>query len=411
MSLSRELREQYGSIQARMQEIVDAAEVENRNLTPAEAAEFTRCTTDQTDLRARITRQDALETSVGGVPFPMASDSELRSSLMNPSGPITSDAVEHARIINAYFRQGRSDMQPEDRRMLGNYLNVLQTTSGGAGGYLVPPAFRAGVVEAMKAYGGMRQVASVITTAEGQDLPFATNDDTGNVGEILAEGATASVLDASFGVRILKAHMFSSKVVRVSFQLLNDSAFPIDAFLTRIFATRIGRITNTYFTTGAGANEPSGILTDSTLGVTAAATGAVTYDEILDLIHSVDPVYRVGPGVGFMFHDTTLRELRQLKDGNGLPLWSDGTKAGEPSSLAGYGYTINQDMPTMATGNKSIVFGDMSAYYIRDVDQFSVLRLEELYATSAQVGFLAFSRHDGGLIDAGQNPVKHLVQA
>lgn len=421
MPNSRELRAERANLHTRMTEIVDRAESENRNLSGEESAEFTRIHNEQNDLLARIERMEQLEVTraeLDAVAAPQNGGS--RAPVGGAAGftiatPVEVDQearlAEHRRVFGNYLRLGLHDMAPEDRVVIRGYFNALQTTSGTAGGYLVPPAFRGGVVEAMKSFGGMRTVATVITTTEGQDLPFATNDDTGNVGEILSEGATASEQDVSFGVRVLKAYMYSTKVVRVSFQLLNDSAFDLEGFLRRTFATRLGRITNTHYTTGTGVNQPQGIATESTSGVTAAAQAAITFDELTDLEHSVDPSYRAMPGTRWMFHDNTLRELKQLKDGNGNYLWSAGTQSGEPDRLKGYAYVINQDVAQMATGTKAVFFGDLSSYYVRDVDGMMVLRLEELYALQAQVAFVGFMRTDGGLIDAGQNPVKHITMA
>lgn len=312
-----------------------------------------------------------------------------------------------------YARFGEARMTSQDRDALATYYNTaLQTNSGAAGGFTIAPGWANQLIEAMAAFGGMRRVATIISTSEGQDLPFATSDDTSNEGEILAEGATTTELAPTFGQVVLKAHVFSSKVVPISVTLLNDSAFNLEAYLTRVFARRIGSVANRFFTTGAGANEPMGLLTAATSGVSAASATAITWDEMIDLEHSVDPAYRAMPGVGYMFHDTTLRELKQLKDGEGRPFWSMGTANGEPDRIGGYRYVINQNMPQMTSTSKSVAFGDFSQYYIRDVEDMALMRFEDsVYGLKRQVAFVMFSRHDGGLIDAGTHPVKYLQQA
>jgi HK97 family phage major capsid protein len=409
---SRDLRVQRAKLQDRQQELVDRAESENRNLSAEEKAEFQGLHEDQNVMLERAERLETLENTRADLEsVASAENGGSRLRVMPDLTKPPSDQDDHNRLIMAYLRRGEKRMAPSDLDALGSYFNALETKSGPGGGYLVPPAFRAGVVEALKQYGGMRQVATVITTSEGQDLPFATDDDTGNEGEILAEGDEASEQDLAFGTRTLKAYVYSSKVVRVSVNLLNDSAFNLAGHLSKKFAQRVGRITNRHFTTGTGANQPMGITLDAPNGVTAAGQSAVTWDELIDLEHSVDPAYRTMPGVGYMFNDTTLRELKQIKDGEGRPLWTVSVREGEPDRINGYRYVINQDMPSMTTGLRAILFGDFSAYHIRDVDELMVMRLEELYALRRQVAFVAFSRHDGGLIDAGQGPVKHLVMA
>lgn len=418
MPTSLDLREKRANAWQQAKDLLDRIESENRSMTAEETAQFNAWDTEMTGYGTRISALEKLESVRFGTP--VAEDVYEKAGIERPGTTVPGKIVTpgdtspeamalHRDALMDYLRHGESGMHIDNKHILAGYRNAMQTTSGGAGGYLVPPAFRAGVIEAMKAFGGMRvSGAQIIGTAEGQDLPFATNDDTGNVGEILSEGATASEANPTFGQVILKAYVYSSKVVRVSNQLLNDSAFGLEGWLTGVFATRLGRITNQHFTSGSGANEPSGILGDATLGVTAAAVGAVTFDEIQDLIHSVDPAYRGAPSFGLMFHDQTLRDLKKLKDGDGQYLWSMGTTSGEPDRIAGVRYTINQDMPVMATGNKAILAGDFSNYVIRDVEGMVVRRLEELYALQNQVAFIAFSRHDGGLIDAGMHPVKYI---
>lgn len=407
---SVELRHERASIHDRMQKIVDLAEAENRNLNAEELVNFEAAHKEQNELMARIERLEQLEvTRADGddTPKPAAG-----GRLVVPTeADMDKEQAEHARAFSHYMRARNvnRDLSREDMEILNRPQNVLQTTSGAGGGYLVPPSFRAGVIEAMKAYGGMRTVATVITTSEGNDLNFATNDDTGNVGEILAEGATMSAQDTAFGMKTLKAYVYGSKVIRVSLQLLNDSAFALEPYLQRIGGTRIARIQNQHFTTGDGANKPVGVVPASTLGVTAAATGAFTYDELLALKHSVDPSYRTG--ARFMFHDNTLLRLKQMKDGESRPLWMAGTTTGEPDRIDGEPYTINQDMAQVATTTIPILYGAFENYYIRDVESMALMRLDELYALQLQAAFVVWTRADGALIDAGQNPIKYLQMA
>ena len=282
--------------------------------------------------------------------------------------------------------------------------------SGPAGQYTVAPGFVSSLERAMLAFGGMRQVADVMRTTSGNNMPWPTTNDTSNEGAIISENTAAGEQDVTFGQVIFYAHKYTSKLVQVPVELLEDSAFDLASEIGRMLGERLGRITNRHFTVGTGAGQPEGIVPGSTLGVTAASASAIAADEILDLIHSVDPSYRAG--AGFMMHDSILLHIRKLKDGNGQYLWSSGLTAGMPDRLAGYTITPNQHMQSsVATGTKTIVFGQLSKYKIRDVAGVRLVRLNERFADSDQVGFLAFSRHDAHLLDAGVAPVKHLIQA
>ena len=172
---------------------------------------------------------------------------------------------------------------------------------------------------------------------------------------------------------------------------------------------RLARTTNNAYTVADGSSKPSGVAQTSTAGVTAASATAITADELLDLYHSVDPAYRQGSQVAFMFNDTTFKEIRQLKDGNNQYLWQPGLSAGESGTLFGKPFIINQDVADTASSQKSVFFGDFSKYIIRDVRGIELVRLNERYAETRSTGFMMWLRTDGVLLVA--DAVKHIVQA
>ncbi|WP_459246969.1 phage major capsid protein [Streptomyces youssoufiensis] len=313
-------------------------------------------------------------------------------------------AAAYADAWRTWMRDGASELSSQERTALrtgwvdGKELRAQGVATGAAGGYLVPPAFRAKMVEAQKFFSSMRDVAEVITTETGATLPWPTNDDTANVGAILAENTQVTEQDVTLGQADIGAYTYTSKLVRVSLQLLNDSAFDMEDWLARKLGERIGRAQNAHFTTGTGTNQPEGVQTNAVVGKTGATgqTTSVTYDDLIDLIHSVDPAYRLGGRAAWMLHDTTLAAARKLKDGQNRPLWEPSVQVGVPDTLLGYRYSVNQDMPTMAANAKAILFGDFFAgYLIRDVQDVQLLRLAERYADYLQVGFLSFARTDG----------------
>jgi HK97 family phage major capsid protein len=320
-----------------------------------------------------------------------------------------------------YVRFGIAGLSDDDRaRMAGRYVgdprmgggvNIRAAQGGGTGaggGYAVPDEAMRPIVEAMKAFGGMRAVSTIVPTASGADLPIPTDNDTAVAGEIINENTSHNEGDITFGQVVLQSFLYSSKIVKVSRQLLQDSSVDLNVYIGRKLGQRIGRIQNTHFTTGDGSAKPRGVVTASTLGKTAAGAAAITYDEMVDLLHSVDPSYQ-GNG-RYMLNFTTLGLVRKLKDSANMPVWAPMAN-GMPDTILGRPYIINQDIPAATTGLKSVLFGDFSNYHIRDAGNVILLRLEERYADALQVGFLAFLRSDGDLVDAGTNPVKHLIQA
>lgn len=296
-------------------------------------------------------------------------------------------------------------------------LSVGTTT---AGGFTVPQGFVPALEQSLLWFGSMRVAGSIIRTDSGNPLPWPTASDTGNTGALLAENTATTEADPTFGQVVFQAYKYSSKMVQVSTELLEDSAFNMAAELGRMLGDRIGRILNTQFTTGTNSSQPMGLMSTAaasagnSVGVTAAATNAITAEEVMDLYHSVDIAYRNQPKTAFMAHDGIIKALRKLRESGttGQFLWQPGMQLGIPDRLLGAPVYTNNDMQaTLATGTKTLVFGNFDKYKIRDVTQMRLLRLNERYADSDQVAFVLFSRHDGRILDAGTDPFKYLIMA
>lgn len=320
----------------------------------------------------------------------------------------------YARAFDTFLRFGMEGLESDERKMVRAAWRTdsearAQSTVTTAGGYLVPEGYRNKLIERMKDFGAVQAVAEVLQTDSGNPLPWPTNDDTGNVGALLAENTQDSEQDLTLGTAQLGAYKYTSKITRVSIELLQDSAVDLDRLIPRKHGERIGRILNQHFTTGTGTNQPQGIVTGATSGVTAAAVAAITGDELISLQHSVDPAYRNARS-RFMLSDTALMAVRKLKDGNNAYLWQPSVQAGVPSTLLGAGYVINQDMAVPAAAVKSVLYGDFEAgYVVRIVRGIQAIRLTERYADFFQVGFVSFCRADGRTQDA--NAYKALTQA
>ncbi len=343
---------------------------------------------------------------------------EVNDRILNSLAP---EQREQATRYSAAFRNflihGERGLTTDDAAVLrtGRPQNAQSVGTGNLGGFLVPAGFGGELLEALRAFGGIRDVATIIQTASGANLPWPTVDETGQVGEIVAENQQASSQDVQFGTTGIGAYKWSSKVFTLPFELLQDQGpgIDIEAFVRRAAAARIARAQNAKYTNGTGVNEPTGMLTSASagkVGATGTATSP-TYEDMIDLEHSVDPAYRTMPGVGYMFHDFMLRQLKKLKDLSGYPLWLPGLSAKDPDTFLRYKYTINQDMPAPAANAKSILFGDLSQFLVRDVMEVTLFRFDDsYYTTRGQVGFLAWARGDGKLVSAGQ-PVKYFQHA
>lgn len=328
----------------------------------------------------------------------------------------------YSKAFGSFIRRGIGAMGDEERSLLQSHYNSLpadhpkvrdlSSNTGAAGGFTVPTGFLNQIDRAMKDYSGVLQSrAQVITTDTGADLPWPTVNDTANEGEQVDENTAVGGQDVAFGQITAKAYLFSSKLVLVPLALMQDTGIDLEGLLASLLAERLGRIGNRRLTTGNGANQPQGVVNGSTLGVTAAGGSAITYDETIDLQHSIDPAYRAD--AEYMFHDDALKLFRKLKDSDGRPIWMPAANAamanGAPGLLNNSPYRINMHMASPATGQKSVLYGDFSKYKIRRVKSITLVRLAERYAEKMQVGFFAFMRMDGRLSNAGTNPIKHLV--
>lgn len=419
---TKTLREKRAGVWAQMQEIRDA--VDKDGWTAELRASWDKADAELTDLTADIEREERsekLDKSFADVDERTAATAGKPSDGTGSDDAANGDAYRSA--FTAYLRNGLQDLTAEQRQLIqANFRNDPQlraqgVSTGGAGGYTVPEGFWNKVTETMKWYGGILQAGvEVLDTDNGQDIPWPTNDDTGNVGALLSENTQVPEQDLAFAGKTLGAYMYTSKLVRVSLQLLQDSAIDIESFVARKLGERLGRILNQHWTTGDAANKPQGLITGVTVGKTTGGATAITVNEIIDLIHSVDVAYRNGPGVGFMLHDLVLAYVRKIRDdsggaGLGRPIWEPSVQAGQPDTLYGYPVTVNNDMASsVATTNKTMAFGSFRAAYVaRRVSGAQLMRLAERYADFLQVGFFGFQRADGIVQDA--SAVKVLQQA
>lgn len=320
---------------------------------------------------------------------------------------------------DAVPQEHRSLLQPAQRGLdLGHIpaeVRALVVGTPASGGYLVPEGFSNELERFQVMFGPMLDpgVTRELVTQSGNKIPWPTVDDTGNTSALHTEGSAVTDdggADPTFAERELDAYVYDSEIVRVSVELLQDSFNELPSLLGELLGERLGRGGNTILTTGTGTSQPHGIATAASAGVTTASATAITFDEIIDLIHSVDPAYRNGGSVRFMFNDSTLSALRKIKDGQGNYLWSaPNAQSGEPANIWGVPYTINQAMASIATGNDSVLFGDFRKYVVRKVGGISVFRFDEKYMNELEIGFMAYHRIDGELINT--SAIKKLTQA
>lgn len=311
---------------------------------------------------------------------------------------------EVVRGMELFLRKSDRQLSQEEAQII---RNTMSTTTGSEGGFTVDPIVSSDFIEKMKDYGGMRRVGTTIKTANGVDMSYPTTDGTAEEGEIIAQNTTATDLDITFGTVGLNVFKYSSKVVTIPFELLQDTSIDILALIYSRLRMRLGRVQNRHFTVGVGTTEPLGLVTAATVGKTGTTgqTTSVIYDDLVDVIDSVDLAYlNGGAAPKWMFNQATRRVLRKIKDTTGRPIWTpsyDGGISGKFSDqLLGFDVELNNHMASMAANAKPIAFGKLDEYIMRDAMEMQFFRFDDsAYTKKGQVGFMAWMRSGGNLTD------------
>jgi HK97 family phage major capsid protein len=426
MAELKDLREQMGNILTEARAKIDQI----KDDTPEERAaeierEYDAMMADYDKLSARAERTARLDNAVKHAEA-FAEDvhtGRRPQSEGRAAGVDEGERMTYRTAFHAYVKAGGNigAMDPEARSVLqAGYQSIPKEeraqTSGtnSAGGFTVPTELLQIIEVAMKAHGPMYDgsVITEIVTNGGGQLTMPTVDDTAVTAGAHTEGATLTDdggKDVTFGEKALDAFAFNTEWLRVSRELADDSIFAMENLIGQLLGERLARIANAQLTTGSGSSAPNGIVTASAEGKEANATAAITWDEVLDLEHSVDPAYRTAPKVAYMFNDATLKVLRQLKDGDGNYLWQMGNvQAGVPNTFNGRTYYVNQDMASLGAAAKVMLFGDFGKYYVRKVGQPLIGAIEDKDFWPG-FGMAGYIRFDGELSNTAA--VKHLITA
>ncbi|MCL8204183.1 phage major capsid protein [Ligilactobacillus agilis] len=277
-----------------------------------------------------------------------------------------------------------------------NVMNALKEGSDADGGYLVPDEFEKQLIQKLHQENILRSISHVIQTSSGDHkIPVVASEGTA---AWLDEEAAYTESNSTFSQVTLSAHKLGT-LIKVSEELLNDSAFDLTNYISSEFARRLGDAEEEAFLTGNGTGRPTGILNDTNGakdGITTASANAITFDELIDLYYSLKEPYR--KNAVFLMNDDTVKAIRKLKDKNDQYIWQPSVQAGTPDMILNCPVYTSQYMPTLSTGNKAVLFGDFSYYWIADRQGRTFKRLNELYAVNGQVGFLGSQRVDAKTI-------------
>ncbi len=386
MSKILELKEKRAKAWEAAKAFLDSKRTETGLLSAEDAAAYDRMEADVVSLGKEI---DRLERQA-------LLDAELARATAEPitnrpNGRIDGDE-KTGRASDAYRQAFWNSMR---NRMSYEVQNALSIGTDSEGGYLVPDEYEKKLVESLEDEVFFRSLATVIRTSSGdRKIPIVTSK-----GEAawIDEGGQFPESDDSFGQTSIGAYKLAT-MIKVSDELLNDSVFSIEQYISKEFGRRIGTKEEEAFFIGDGSGKPTGLFHSTggaETGVTVANTN-ITFDDVMDLYYSLRAPYR--NKAVWLLNDSTVKAIRKLKDGNGNYIWQPSVKEGEPDRILNRPYRTSIYVPEIAAGNRVMAFGDYSHYWIADRQGRSFKRLNELYATTGQVGFLASERVDGKLI-------------
>lgn len=400
MSKLKELREKRATVYTAIDELRKSAD--GREMTAEEQTRWDTLLSDyekadkvveQEERFQEVERRQAEQTY------------ESRHKPLSKENPNQPSDEEYRTAFMEYLMRGGNEITPESRSIFEKRAGI----TGLSGGVIVPKTLADNIEIALKAYGGMFEAGTILTTSTGGDLIMPTINDTTSKATVVAEYNQSTKKAPSFGSETLKAYTYRTPIVPVSQELLQDSNFDLESLLSGLLAESFGRGINEDLTVGSGTGKPKGIINWATASDAAPVAAAIKLDDIIDLLKSVDSAYaRNGR---FMFNRETLWSLVKIKDTTGRYIWQEGAKDGTPPTLFGKSYILNDDVANIGAGNASMLFGDFSKYKIRMVKNFRVIRLNELLAEYLSIGLFGFARVDGILLDAGTHPVKKLVHA
>ena len=383
MSKILDLRQKRASLWEKTKKFLDDAKREDGMLSADDVAAYEKMEADIVSLGKEI---DILERQA-------EMEKQLNAPVNTPvrEKPDNGAGIKTGRASDAYKNAFWKLMQ--NNQLSYSVHDTLQIGTDSEGGYLVPDEYEATLIDKLTDENIMRGLATIITSANGdKKIPVVASH-----GEAVwtDEGEEYTESDDEFGTVSLGAHKLST-IIKVSEELLNDSAFNLETYISSEFARRLGAAEELAFINGNGTGKPTGVINTAEVGVTSASANAITTDEIIDLYHSLRTPYR--KNAAFLANDSTIKAIRKLKDSNGQYLWQPGLQAGQPDTILNRPIHTSAYMPEIGSANKILLFGDLKYYWIADRQGRSFQRLNELFAKNGQVGFRVFQRVDGKLI-------------
>lgn len=390
MKKLKDLKQRRNTVATEMRSLNDGIE-EGTEWTSEQRSKWDAMKTEIRSLDESIEREETLRDNEQR--FVEETQEQRSQQRGREQGTQTVDE-QRSKAFLQLLRVGHENLTTEERSAVAE-LRAQAAGSNVQGGYTVPTTLLNRVIEAQRAYGGIESVSQILTTESGSEIAWPTSDGASDEGELVGENSDAGEKDVEFGTATMGSHKLTSKVIRVSMELLQDSGLDLESYLAQRIASRIGRARAKLIVRGTGVGtplQPKGLKASASVGAVTNAAGKVVFKDVNALIHSIDPSYRAAAQFRIAFNDKTLQSLEDLEDNQGRPIWLPGVDAGAPATILKYKYVIDQAIDDIADDAKFMYAGDFNQFVIRNVRALVVRRLVERYAEYDQVGFLAFQR-------------------
>lgn len=398
------LREQRAEIVRELNKLAEEVQRDDRSFTDDERNQFDKLETEQSTLQNKIETIERTERTKA-LQLP-----DNKNSVNYRPNAISEKDKDLAFRSWALYQGGFGSKLTDRHREAVNKTGVdlgsstytfrAQTVgTAGEGGNLLNGSLFQGLEQQLKYYSGVRANATIVKTTDGNPIHWAFTNNTSRLAAIVGENTTTSNTAITYSKISIGSFTYRSAVYPLSIELAQDASFDIGSHIGEVLAESVGRKLNADYTSGAGTTLPFGVLTDCTSAATTAATTDVTFNELIDLYHSVDIAYR--DKAKWMMNDATVAALRKKVDDNSRPLFLDmnqGYANGGGLTLLGKEIIVNNSCPSLTAAAKGAVsFGDFSKYVIRDVSEIQVKVLNELYMLDGSIAFVVFYRGDAKL--------------
>jgi len=404
---TKKLIDERGQINDEMERLGKIVSEEGKEWTSEEERKFDELAEKDTKLEKRIADLDGLN-SRQSIEVEKVEEVAARANI--DVEQVQDKKEDYKRAYGNYLKYGNEGLNAAEKTLLTSVARAQTVTTTG-GGYFIPTDLSNEIITSLVSFGGMREVAKILPTSSGNNIDYPTSNDTANKGVLISINTKASEVAFALGTKQLNAYKFSSNSIIVPNELMQDSAFNIEQFVTQTLAERLARGTNEYYTgtggKGTGTSQPQGIINGATQGKLSASSTTTTFSELLDLKASVDPAYRAN--ASWMMNDNSLNVIKKLSMTTAnQSIWQAGIIGSAPATIDGQKYTINQDLDDMADNTRSWLYGDFSKFIIRDVAGMAIKRSNEVYMETDQAVFVGFMRTDSRLMDTAA--VKYMRQ-